>query len=73
MDVKRIESIAVPTALATVGAGLAGYMMPSITKDGKISDESPVGTALLEKSVGEIVKVETPGGESEFVILEISM
>lgn len=39
MDVKRIESIAVPTALATVGAGLAGYMMPNITKDGKISDE----------------------------------
>ncbi len=41
--------------------------------NGKISDESPVGKALLEKSVGDIVKVETPGGESEFTILEISM
>lgn len=39
----------------------------------KISDESPVGKALLDKSVGEVVKVETPGGEAEFVILEISM
>ena len=40
---------------------------------GKISDESPVGMALLDKTVGEVVKVETPGGESEFVILEITM
>ncbi|MBR6099302.1 hypothetical protein IKP85_06100 [bacterium] len=39
MDVKRVESVAVPTVLATVGAGLAGYMMPSITKNGEISDE----------------------------------
>ena len=39
----------------------------------KISDESPVGMALLDKTVGEIVKVETPGGEIELVILEISM
>ena len=40
MDVKRIESVAVPTALAAVGAGLAGYMVPSVTtKNGQISDE----------------------------------
>ena len=41
--------------------------------NGKISDESPVGKALLDKSIGDIVKVETPGGESDFTILEISM
>ena len=41
--------------------------------NGKISDESPVGMALLDKSVGETVKVETPGGETEFVILDITM
>ena len=29
---------------------------------GKISNESPVGKALLGKQVGDIVKVETPGG-----------
>ncbi len=39
----------------------------------KISDESPVGKALLDRSVGEVVKVETPGGESDFTILEITM
>ena len=32
---------------------------------GKISNESPVGKALLGKQVGDIVKVETPGGEFE--------
>ena len=41
--------------------------------NGKISDESPVGKALLDKTVGETVKVETPGGENEFVILEITL
>ena len=33
---------------------------------GKISNESPVGKALLGKQVGDIVKVETPGGEFEY-------
>ncbi len=41
--------------------------------NGKISDESPVGKALLDKSVGDVVRVETPGGESDLKILEISM
>lgn len=41
--------------------------------NGKISDESPVGLALLDKSVGDIVKVEAAGGELELVVLEISM
>lgn len=40
---------------------------------GKISDESPVGKALLEKAVGDKVLVETPGGENELTVLEISM
>ena len=39
MDVKRVESIAVPTALAAVGGGLAGYMIPRMTKNGEITDE----------------------------------
>ncbi|MBQ8132957.1 MAG: transcription elongation factor GreA [Clostridia bacterium] len=41
--------------------------------NGKISDESPVGMALIDKTVGEVVKVETPGGETELVILEITL
>ena len=38
----------------------------------KISDESPIGTALLGKKVGDVVEVETPGGSFELKILEIS-
>ena len=38
----------------------------------KISDESPVGKALLGKKVGETVKAETPDGEIEFKIVAIS-
>jgi len=38
---------------------------------GKISNESPIGKALLGKKVGDKVKVETPGGEREYRILEV--
>ena len=39
---------------------------------GKISDESPMGKALLGKKIGDIVNVEAPGGEFKVEILEIS-
>ena len=38
---------------------------------GKISNESPVGKALLGAKVGDIVKVETHVGELEYKVLEI--
>ncbi len=38
----------------------------------RISDESPIGTALLGKKAGDVVEVETPGGSFELKILEIS-
>lgn len=38
----------------------------------KISDESPVGRALIGKKVGDEVIVETPAGELKFKILGIS-
>lgn len=38
---------------------------------GLISNESPVGKALLEKKVGDRVHVETPGGLSVLKVLEI--
>ena len=38
---------------------------------GKISNESPVGKALLGKKVGDIVDVETVAGELRYKILEI--
>lgn len=38
---------------------------------GKISDESPIGRALLGRKVGETVDVDTPGGTIKLKILEI--
>ena len=40
--------------------------------NGKLSDESPVGMALLGHAIGDVVEVETPGGVKAFKILEIS-
>lgn len=41
-------------------------------REGKISDESPVGKALMGRSVGDVVEVETPGGIIPLKIIEIS-
>lgn len=38
---------------------------------GKISNESPVGKALIGKKVGDTVTVETLAGELEYKVLEI--
>lgn len=40
-------------------------------RNGKISDDSPVGRALLGKKVGDEVIVEAPGGEFKLKIIEI--
>ncbi|MGN0107085.1 MAG: transcription elongation factor GreA [Hominilimicola sp.] len=37
----------------------------------KLSYESPIGAACLNRSAGETVKAQTPGGEIEFKILSI--
>lgn len=42
-------------------------------ENGKISDESPIGHALLDKKVGDKISVDLPNGSQiEFVVLEIS-
>ena len=38
---------------------------------GLISNESPIGKAIMGKKVGEIVEVETPAGKIEMKVLEI--
>ena len=38
---------------------------------GRISAESPVGQALMNRSVGEDVKITTPGGERVYRITEL--
>lgn len=40
--------------------------------EGRISDESPVGAALVGKRLGDNVSVETPGGIVEYTILDIT-
>ncbi|HIR03526.1 MAG: transcription elongation factor GreA [Acutalibacteraceae bacterium] len=39
--------------------------------EGRISDESPVGKALLGKKPGDKITVETPGGTIVYEVLEI--
>ena len=41
-------------------------------RNGKISDESAVGKALLGAKVGQTVKVETPAGVTKYKIITIS-
>jgi len=40
--------------------------------NGKISTTSPIGRALLNKAVGDEVKVQSPGGLKEFEILRLT-
>ena len=40
-------------------------------REGKISNESPIGKAILNRKVGETVKVETPGGTYNVKILKV--
>lgn len=39
---------------------------------GKISVESPIGLALMDKKVGDVVEVSVPAGRITFTILKIS-
>ncbi len=41
-------------------------------RHGKISHESPIGSALLGHKAGDVVEVETPGGRIRLKILEIA-
>jgi transcription elongation factor GreA len=40
-------------------------------RNGKISNESPIGRALMGKRTGETARAETPGGVLQFEILKI--
>ena len=42
-------------------------------KQSKISVDSPIGKGLLGKKLGEKTKIQTPGGEIEFEVLEIGL
>lgn len=38
----------------------------------QISDESPVGMGLLDKSIDDVAEIETPGGVVAYKVMEIS-
>ncbi len=38
---------------------------------GRISNESPIGSALMNHKVGDVVQAETPGGKIKFKIIKI--
>ena len=40
-------------------------------RNSKISNESPIGKALMDHKVGDVVEAETPGGKIKFKILKI--
>jgi transcription elongation factor GreA len=40
--------------------------------EGKISDESPIGQALLGRKVGEKVSIKTPSGETSYSVVAIA-
>lgn len=39
--------------------------------NGRISNESPIGNAILEKKKGDVVKVKVPAGTFEFKVVEV--
>ena len=40
--------------------------------NGKISTTSPIGRALLGKEVGDVAKVQSPGGQKELEVLKLT-
>ena len=41
-------------------------------RENKISDDSPIGKALMGKKIGAVVEVETPGGINKLIVTNVS-
>lgn len=65
VTIKRIDTGKIET-FTIVGTNHANV------REGKISDESPIGKAAMKKKVGDIFIVEAPAGELRFEVVEIS-
>ena len=66
VTVKRVESGDVQT-FKMVGSTEADFL------NNKISNESPIGSAMMGAKVGDVVEAETPSGSFKMEILEISL
>ncbi|MBF8267633.1 MAG: greA [Dehalococcoidia bacterium] len=77
-DVARSDRVQLGSHVAVVnqrGGGEEYTIVGSAEADpleGRISNESPVGKALLQKKVGEEVQVKTPAGTVTLTVLSIS-
>ena len=71
MDVVSVGS----TVVVDMGRGPETYKIVGSEEakpvEGKVSNESPLGKAFLNRRVGDDVDVKTPGGMIEYKILEI--
>jgi len=65
ITIKRLDTGKVET-FTIVGTNHANV------REGKISDESPIGKAAMKKKVGDVFIVEAPAGELRFEIVEIA-
>ncbi|MDE6501234.1 MAG: transcription elongation factor GreA [Ruminococcus sp.] len=65
ITIKRLDNGKIET-FTIVGTNHANV------REGKISDESPIGKSAMKKKVGDVFMVEAPAGELRFEILEIS-
>ena len=50
---------------------IVGAMEASL-EDGKISVTSPLGKALIGKTIGDVIEVATPGGGKSYEVCEVS-
>ncbi len=65
ITIKRLDTGKIET-FTIVGTNHANV------REGKISDESPIGKAAMKKKVGDVFLVDAPAGELRFEIVEIS-
>lgn len=65
ITIKRIDTGKIET-FTIVGTNHANV------REGKISDESPIGKSAMKKKVGDTFIVDAPAGELRFEIIEIS-
>ncbi|MCM1506145.1 MAG: transcription elongation factor GreA [Ruminococcus flavefaciens] len=65
ITIKRLDNGKIET-FTIVGTNHANV------REGKISDESPIGKSAMKKKVGDVFIVEAPAGELRFEIMDIS-
>lgn len=76
-DLKHGDTVAIGSSVTTESDGktLTFSIVGSNEVDpavGRISNESPIGSALLGRKAGDVAVIETPKGKKEYTIVAIS-